>query len=140
MRPNKRLLCFFLVPLFSSCAVLHHAQVGDVDNTGKTKRFEIKVSELGVDVAGGARLAGSLSRNPRMQRSADKFATIWQLMNMGPRTGNPVFDGTYAEGLIDQIRKECPSGRVSSLTSIRETRVYPVISGEIVKVTGECLE
>jgi hypothetical protein len=34
--------------------------------------------------------------------------------------------------------KACPSLRIHNLIVVRETQRYPVISGEIVKIKGEC--
>ena len=62
------------------------------------------------------------------------------MFQMGPRTGNPVYNERYAEDLLFLIKQKCPNGRVSGLTITREqSERYPVISGEIVKVTGHCL-
>ena len=41
--------------------------------------------------------------------------------------------------MIAMLKAECPSGKLTGLMSVRESRKYPVISGEIVKVTGYCV-
>ena len=69
-----------------------------------------------------------------------KIGDIIALFQMGPKTGNPVFNPAYSDNLILKLRTLCPSGRITGLTSIRETNKYPVISGEIVKLTGYCFK
>lgn len=130
---------FLLGLQLSGCAVLHHAQVGQIDNRGTEVMipFEIKMSETGVSVEDAGRIARS-ARSDGGERLG-QLADIIGLFQIGPRTGNPVYDEHYAEKLIYQIHEKCPSGRVTGLMSIREMRKYPVISGEIVKVTGYCL-
>ena len=119
----------------SSCAHLHHAQLGQIDNRSDMVGipFEIKLSEMGVSTEEAGHIARALGA-----KGANEAAALIGLFQMGPRTGNLVYDEHYAENLIYQIYKECPSGQVTDLMSVRETRKYPVISGEIIKVTGTC--
>ena len=128
-----------LVITSSSCAVLHHAQVGQIDNRNSSQAvpFEILLSETGVSVEEAGKIARAT--NSSMGRDAGNVAAIIGLFQMGPRTGNPIYSPRFAEKLIYQIHERCPSGRVTGLVSIREMRKYPVVSGEIVKVTGFCL-
>lgn len=128
-----------LLPLFAGgCAILHHAQVGQIDNRPgyALVPFEIKVSEMGVSLDDTKSLA--YAGNSRGGDQLGDAAAILSMFQMGPRTGNPVYDQRYAEKLAYQIHEKCPSGRVTGLMSIREMRKYPVISGEIVKITGYC--
>jgi len=120
------------------CAHLHHIQVGQIDNRDDTVAvpFEILMSESGVSTEEIGAIARASQSNAGDNLGA--VAAIVSLFQMGPRTGNPVYDRHYAERLIYQIYEKCPSGHVSDLQSIRETRKYPVISGEIVKLTGVC--
>lgn len=134
----------FILFLFNSCAVLHHVQVGDVIYSSKYtyKPFDIKVSETGVNVreiGGTAAALGKGSSSNTGDAVAGIAAIISILFQMGPRTGNPVFDDTYADRVASVLYDKCPSGLVTGLTSIRETKKYPYISGEIIKVTGYCL-
>lgn len=122
----------------AGCAVLHHVQVGQVDDRGDDALipFEVKVSETGInteELKGMAKATRS-----RAGDDAANIAAIIALFQMGPRTGNPVYDQKYAERVIYKIHEACPSGQVTGLTSIREMRKYPAISGEIVKVSGYC--
>ena len=120
------------------CAILHHVQVGEVDGReGSMVPFEVMVSETGVDIGEAGRIAKST--NTKAGNDANNIAEIIALFQMGPRTGHPIYNERYAEKLVYLIHEKCPSGQITGLTSIREMRKYPVISGEIVKVTGYCI-
>lgn len=142
MKNQRQVLFSALVFCFAlsltGCAVLHHAQVGQVDNRDGyvDVPFEILMSETGIS----AEEAGAIARatDTNAGKNLGGLAAIVGLFQMGPRTGNPVYSERYAEKLIYQIYERCPSGRVTGLLSIRELRKYPVVSGEIVKVTGLC--
>jgi len=132
------LLCPILFVI--SCAQLHHVQLGEIDSNPKfvQKPFEIKISEIGVDIQEAGRITKAIAgRNSNNE--AEKIANLIALFQMGPRTGAPVYVKDYAKNLIQLVYEKCPSGRVTGLASIRETRKYPIISGEIVKLTGYCL-
>lgn len=101
--------------------------------------IEVKVSETGVDVRGANAIAQASAMKQSNKNTAGDVAAIIQMFQMGPRTGNPVYSDKYAEKMIYQLHTQCPSGKITGVQSIRETRAYPVISGEIVKVTGFCL-
>ncbi len=117
--------------ILSSCAVLHHAQLGSIDNAMNSNEIstpiDIKISETGVNGEEAALIA-----------QQNDIALLIALFQFGNRTGNPVYSEKYAEGLIQEIHRQCPHGKIVNLLSVRETRKYPVISGEIVKVIGEC--
>lgn len=125
----------------SGCAVLHHVQIGDIDKAGgrKTSKIDIKVSETGINIKEAGEIAKALSTSKEGREAADTISTIISLFQMGPHTGNGVFSDTYAEDLIEKLYEQCPSGTVTALESIRETRKYPVVSGEIVNVQGLCI-
>jgi hypothetical protein len=134
----RRLVACLSVLTSTGCAFLHHVQVGQVDNRDDAQlaHFEIKVSETGVateDVAAIAKATRS-----RAGDDAAGIAAIISLFQMGPRTGNPVYNEHYAEQVLSKIHEACPSGQVTGLMSVREMRKYPVISGEIVKISGYC--
>lgn len=130
-------LSTFLCTL-SSCAILHHTQVGEIDNRKRGKPFELLVSETGVNIKEARDILKATSKS-KQAKQMDDLAGIISLFQMGPRTGNMVFDDSYADEILELIAQECPSGKVTGLNSIRETAKYPVVSGEIVKVTGYCL-
>lgn len=124
----------------SACAQLHHVQIGEIVNNSNyvQKPFDIKISETGINLQEAADIAKFVG-NKDQGDTAQSIANTIGLFQMGPLTGNPVYVKDYAKNLIQVIYEKCPSGRVTGLTSIRETRKYPVVSGEIVKVTGYCL-
>lgn len=124
----------------NACAQLHHVQIGEIVNNPNytQKPFDIKISETGINLQEAADITKFVG-NKDQGDTAQSIANTIGLFQMGPLTGNPVYVKDYAKNLIQVIYEKCPSGRVTGLTSIRETRKYPVVSGEIVKVTGYCL-
>ena len=131
------LLCLFTV---MGCAQLHHVQVGEINSHADyvQKPFDIKISESGVNIGEAARIS-KVFLNKDRARDAGNIAAAIGLFQMGPRTGNPVYVKGYAKNLVQLLYEKCPSGNITGLMSIRETRKYPVVSGEIVRVTGYCL-
>lgn len=124
------------------CAFMHHTQIGDVDSDVvlKGKRFEILVSETGVNIKEAAEIGKAMTRHKGTQDQIQQVQQIISMFQMGPRTGNMVFSEDYADGIVQHIRTKCPRGKISGLMSIRETNKYPVISGEIIKIVGYCSE
>ncbi len=100
--------------------------------------FEILMSESGVSTEEIGLMAKAT--NSQAGDSLAQAAALLSLFQMGPRTGVMTYNVRYAEKMIYEIHQKCPSGRVTALTSIREMRKYPAISGEIVKVTGFCMK
>ena len=130
----------FLSLLLFGCAALYHAQIGEIDNRSKytMRKFDIKVSELGVSTREATEAAKMIAGRHKDQ--VEQVGEIVALFQMGPKTGKPVYNEHYARNVMSLVYDECPSGRITGLTSIREARNYPIISGEIIKVTGYCLE
>lgn len=119
----------------SSCSHLYSVQLGDIeDREGSYENFEIKVSEVGINTEEAGQVIDTFSGRDEGSTIND----IIELFQQGPRTGNPVYNEKYAENIHEVLLKKCPDGRVSNLTSVREARKYPVISGEIIKITGTC--
>lgn len=131
---------FLLFIFLSSCAQLHHVQIGEIVSHPRyvNKPFEIKISETGFDIGEAIEISKNFM-SKKDQQGADDISSIISLFQMGPTTGKPVYVNGYARKLIQVLYEKCPSGRITGLMSIRESREYPVISGEIVKVTGYCL-
>jgi hypothetical protein len=113
--------------------------VGQIDNRAASAAvpFEILISETGVSIEEAGKIAASFQT--RQGNDAAGIAGLIALFQTGPKTGKPVYNHRYAERVVYQIHEKCPNGRVTGLMSIRETRSYPVVSGEIVKLTGYCL-
>ena len=138
----KRLIWMCLgLSVISACAVLHHVQVGDLndDPNFALRPFELKVSEVGFDVHEAGSVAKALTRSKTARKDVDRFTSIIELFQQGPRTGVPVFSDTYAQNIVNDLYKKCPSGEITGFVSSREMRKYPVISGEIVKIKGYCM-
>jgi len=127
------------VGLSTGCAILHSAQIGEIDSQTvmKGEKFVINLTELGVDTDDAIGLAAAVGgkKNREKVQSAGEIIKLFQT---GPRTGYPVFRDGYSDGLMAAIKAKCPSGRVSGLISVRESADYGVISGEIVKLIGYC--
>ncbi len=136
----KKFISAILLLFFFSCAQLHHVQLGEVTSHPDyvQKPFDIKVNEMGINL-GEAKALSKAFLSAEGSKDAENIATFISLFQMGPITGNPVYVKDYAKNLIQIIYEKCPSGMVTGLMSVRETRKYPVISGEIVRVTGYCL-
>ena len=136
----KKIILLSLLGVFvNGCAILHRVQLSDIDNTpGMVKvPIEVKVSETGVDVKQIEDIARA-TKSSGGEQTGD-LAQMIQYFQMGPRTGAPVYTESYAQKVVYQLHTQCPSGRITGLSSIRETRDYSVIKGEIVKITGFCL-
>ena len=126
--------------LVSGCAFLHQYQLGSIDSETviKGQRFEILVSETGVNLQETADTAKLFTQNRESHKQVQQVQDVISLFQMGPRTGNMVFNEKYADSIMRAIQLKCPSGRISGMSSIRETAKYPVVSGEIVRITGYC--
>lgn len=134
------LIIFAVGSILSGCAVLHHAQIGEIDATRKAERFEVVVSETGVNLDEAAGILKSATRSKQAQKDISQVQNIIGMFQMGPRTGNMVFDDSYADAITSAVVSQCPGGKITGLVSIRETNKYPVVSGEIVKITGYCIK
>ncbi|MEL6181122.1 MAG: hypothetical protein AAFS10_19355, partial [Myxococcota bacterium] len=119
---------------------VHHVQVGEIDTRAvrEGRRFEIMVSETGVNVAEAAQIAGAVVGS--QAENLGTLAEIIEMFQMGPSTGDGVFREEYADAVFELLQAECPSGRITGLTSYRETADYPVVSGEVVRLVGYCVE
>mgnify|MGYP000125203574 CR=1 FL=1 len=128
------------VTLIASCARLDHVQIGDIDQRqGDLVKFSVQVSELGFDAAGVAEIARA-STTGSTSREMQQIRDILALMNMGPRTGNPVYNDTYAQRVLNYVYAECPSGKLTGLTSVREAKGFGPVTGEIVRIDGFCIQ
>lgn len=127
--------------LLQSCAIIHHVQIGEIRHKKNHVKmpFELKVSETGFDVKEAGDLAQSLSGSSE-DTTAKKIADAIGMFQMGPRTGKPIYNDKYADNLAKAIYQKCPSGDITGLTMIREMASYPVVSGEIIKIKGYCLQ
>jgi len=133
-------LCLFCSVCWSGCAVLYSVQLGEIDGMvehSDAKFFEIVVSELGLNIDEAAGVAKAFA-SEGARKEIDGMRDVIGMFQVGPRTGNPVYNEAFADGILDQLKQRCPTGKISNLVSIREAADYPVVSGEIVKITGYC--
>lgn len=137
-----KFLAIWLAPfLLSSCAFLHSVHISDIDSkiVNEGTKFEVLVSETGLNLQEATNTAKVFTNDQKTKGDMQKVNDIISMFQMGPRTGNMVFNDTYADNLFKTLKEKCPKGQISGLMSIRETAKYPVVSGEIVKITGYCL-
>jgi len=124
----------------TACARLDHVQISDIDQSqGSLKPISVKVSEFAIELAVIADISSRLSTNRSTQNSLKEIRDILALINMGPRTGNPVFNDNYAENVLEQLYVQCPSGKITGLRSTREATSYGAVSGEIVRLNAFCI-
>ena len=128
-----------LFALLSSCATKHHVQLGDIERVPGKKLvpFTVLLSQTGVNIKEAASIVSGVTRD---NGRAQEIASIISLFQMGPRTGQMVFNEKYADAVPKLITAKCSSGKVTGLLMIRETNKYPVVSGEIIKITGFCVK
>jgi len=129
--------------LLSSCAYVHHTQVGEIKSHPDFESipFEVLVSETGFNLQEAGKIGAAVMHDKNAGDNLKTLTAIIGLFQMGPRTGEPVWSSdTYADKVFVGLYEKCPSGQITGLTSIREMNKYPVVSGEIVKITGFCLK
>ena len=124
----------------TGCTTLHSIQFGNIDSKTvlEGQRFEVLVSEVGFNIDEAAAIAAVAVASAGHAKEAGAAGDIIKLFQVGPRTGNPVFDEKYSDKVMQFLKLKCPSGQITGLTSIRESAKYPVVSGEIVKLVGYC--
>ena len=137
---RRFLAILILWAITGSCAVLHKVQLGDQYRVpSSAKPVSIRVSETTVNIAEAADIARAVSGSKttrQLGEAADLYTTFFQF---GPRTGTPVYNEFYARDLAERLVKQCPGGRVTNVISLRETRSYPVVKGEIIRLDGQCI-
>jgi len=138
MKTNSLLYLLFLFP-FCGCAVLHHIQLGNVDNRSNLslRPIEIKVSEMGIDL-NDAKVISKLVMNKDGADKTNDALRFIQYFQMGPHTGAGVYSLEYIKNIQETLRSQCTDGTITGIMAIRETRKYPVISGEIIKIKAYC--
>jgi hypothetical protein len=127
----------------SGCAVLYKVQLSDLEHAPRGKAVSIKVSEMTVDFGDVRRIANRLGKSSASHgmrgvgKAAGSYETLFQF---GPRTGAPVFNEFYAREVPERLAAECKNGYLTNVTSLRESRDYPVIKGQIVRVDATCVQ
>lgn len=138
----KKICTCFLFFQLTSCASLHHVQVGTIDNRNnqKMRPVEVMVSGTGVNIDEVKQLSNQILGSKRGGKQAGQAADTFDSFQMGPKTGDIVYNEHYADNVAQLLKEKCQQGKITGITSIRETMKYPVISGEIVKFRAYCIE
>ncbi len=130
-------LSFLLV---GGCSQLHHVHIGDIDQSqGTLTPFTIQVNELGFDAAKTAEIGAEVAKSSSTSEDLELVAFILAVSNFGPKTGNPVYNDAYADKVLAEVTKVCPSKKLTGLTSIREATNVGPVSGEVVRIKGYCI-
>ena len=129
----------FLILICSGCARLDHVQIGDIDQSqGELKPISVKVSDTGFDAAEIAAIGSELTRGDAQEGLGD-LATILALINLGPSTGNPVYNDRYAENILMQLHQQCLMGKITAIRNVREGLSYGPVSGEVIRIDADCI-
>jgi len=135
-----RVLIMSLILICSSCARLDHIQISDIDQSqGDLKPISVKLSDTGFNASEAVAITGELAQSESAKENLGDLAAILALINMGPSTGNPVYNDRYAENILQQLHQQCPTGKITALRNIREARSYGPVSGEIVRIDADCI-
>lgn len=140
---RSSLLAVLCLAMNSGCAVLYRVQLSDVESGARGRPVNVKVSENTVDFGEVAQIAGRLGRSAAsrgMQSVGSAADTYQMLFQFGPRTGAPVFNELYARDVPERLAAECKNGYLTNIMSLRESREYPVIKGQIVRVDALCVQ
>lgn len=126
--------------MLGGCSQLHHVHIGEIDQSqGTLTPFTLKVNELGFDAAKAAKIGADVAKSASTSEDLEVVAFILAISNFGPKTGNPVYNDAYADQVLAEVIKVCPSKKLTGLISVREgTNVGPV-SGEVVRINGYCI-
>ncbi|MDQ3231805.1 MAG: hypothetical protein M3Q07_08300 [Pseudobdellovibrionaceae bacterium] len=127
----------------SGCAVLYKVQLSDMERSARGRPVSVKVSENTVDFGEVASIAKGLGRSAgsRGMQNVGKAAEAYQtLFQFGPRTGAPVYNEFYAREIPERLAAECKNGYLTNVMSIRESREYPVVKGQIVRIDALCMQ
>lgn len=134
-----RWTALLVLALAAGCARLDHVQIGSIDQSqGELVPVSVRLSETGFDATAAAEI-GRIASSGKTAENFKQLRDILALLNMGPRTGNPVFDDTYAQRLQEYLLVECPGGRLTGIRAIREAKSAGPVSGEIVGVDAYCI-
>lgn len=125
MRCCLALLCTQML----GCATLHHVQIGEIDNRDydNVSRFEVNMGRVSID-----------ADNLLMELS-NRGSDVLSLFSMGPRTGTPGGTAGISGDLLERLLDACPSGKITGLTSTRESTNYAYAANESVRVSGFCI-
>ena len=114
----KAVLSLFVL-FTTSCAYVYRVDLGEIDDRREFDKtyFEVIVSELGVNTEEAVRLLGAFSG--ASEKEQKKTSDLIKLFQMGPITGNPVYNETYAENILLLIQQ---SGLMFKIWLIRQCK------------------
>ncbi len=146
---DMRIRLIFLILLslnavLSGCAVLHKVQLSDLNRPkGKVrKKVSIKASETTVslrELGDLTRAAGQTFKSRGAENTGKLLQAYTTFFQMGPTTGTPVFNELYARDIPQRLASECKNGTLTDIISVRESREYPVVKGEVVRIDAVCV-
>ena len=140
LRLGQLFLGLNLLLTCAGCTVLHHIQIGEVDDRASVNihPVDVKVSELGVSLSE----LKSVSKYFTRDRNVGKILTWISYFQYGPTTGKAVMfaNPDYADNLADGALEQCPDGKLTAISSMRESANYPIVSGEIVRFRALCMQ
>jgi len=126
--------------MLGGCSQLHHVHIGEIDQSqGTLTPFTLKVNELGFDAAKAAKIGADVAKSASTSEDLEIVAFILAISNFGPKTGNPVYNDAYADQVLAEVIKVCPSKKLTGLTSVREATNVGPVSGEVVRINGYCI-
>ena len=126
--------------MLGGCSQLHHVHIGEIDQSqGTLTPFTLKVNELGFDAAKAAKIGADVAKSASASEDLEIVAFILAISNFGPKTGNPVYNDAYADQVLAEVIKVCPSKKLTGLTSVREATNVGPVSGEVVRINGYCI-
>ncbi|MFT4906681.1 MAG: hypothetical protein ACI978_000754 [Oleispira sp.] len=135
-----RVIMVSLILICSGCARLDHVQISDIDQSqGRLTPISVKISNTGFSAAQTVAIASELAQSDSAKDNLGDLAAILALINMGPTTGNPVYNDRYAENILMQLHQQCASGKITAIRNIREALSYGPVSGEIVRIDADCI-
>jgi hypothetical protein len=126
--------------MLGGCSQLHHVHIGEIDQSqGTLTPFTLKVNELGFDAAKAAKIGADVAKSASTSEDLEVVAFILAISNFGPKTGNPVYNDAYADQVLAEVIKVCPSKKLTGLISVREATNVGPVSGEVVRINGYCI-
>ncbi len=136
----QKLILLGALLLLGACARLDHVQIGELDQTqGQLTPISVKVSQNAIEMALVAGVASEVIKSSKTSQQLKEIRNFLALINMGPRTGNPVVDESYAQDVLNNLYRQCPSGKITGIRNIREAKSYGPVSGEIVRINAYCI-
>jgi len=101
----KTLLLGIALGLSTGCAILHQFQLSSIDSNTvlNGQKFEIIVSETGVNLQEATDAAKLFTQNQGTRDQMQEIQNFIALFQMGPRTGNMVFNEKYADSIMRAI-------------------------------------